>query len=55
MSIYAIQQYHRELDKIIHYGGSKKETAIRLQRKELAAKDHPKAKLKALKDIGVIG
>ncbi len=29
MSIYAIQQYHRELDKIIHYGGSKKETAIR--------------------------
>ncbi|MEO6405821.1 MAG: type ISP restriction/modification enzyme [Ferruginibacter sp.] len=29
MSIYAIQQYHKELEKIIHYGGSKKETAIR--------------------------
>ncbi|MEJ7821350.1 MAG: type ISP restriction/modification enzyme [Chitinophagaceae bacterium] len=29
MSIYAIQQYHKELEKLIHYGGSKKETAIR--------------------------
>jgi hypothetical protein len=29
MSIYAIQQYHKELEKIIHYGGTKKETAIR--------------------------
>ena len=29
MSIYAIQQYHKELEKIIHFGGSKKETAIR--------------------------
>jgi hypothetical protein len=29
MSIYAIQQYHKELEKIIHYGGSKKEPAIR--------------------------
>lgn len=29
MSVYAIQQYHKELEKIIHYGGSKKETAIR--------------------------
>lgn len=29
MSIYAIQQYHKEREKIIHYGGSKKETAIR--------------------------
>lgn len=29
MSLYAITQYHRELEKIIHYGGSKKETAIR--------------------------
>ena len=29
MSIYAINQYHKELEKIIHYGGSKKETAIR--------------------------
>jgi predicted helicase len=29
MSIYAIQNYHKELEKIIHYGGSKKETAIR--------------------------
>lgn len=29
MSIYAIQHYHKELEKIIHYGGSKKETAIR--------------------------
>jgi hypothetical protein len=29
MSIYAINHYHQELEKIIHYGGSKKETAIR--------------------------
>jgi predicted helicase len=29
MSIYAIQQYYKELEKIIHYGGTKKETAIR--------------------------
>ena len=29
MSVYAIQKYHKELEKIIHYGGSKKETAIR--------------------------
>ena len=29
MSIHAIQNYHRELEKIIHYGGSKKETSIR--------------------------
>ncbi|HRH49912.1 MAG TPA: N-6 DNA methylase [Panacibacter sp.] len=29
MSTYAIQNYHKELEKIIHYGGSKKETAIR--------------------------
>lgn len=29
MSIYAIRSYHRELEKIINYGGSKKETAIR--------------------------
>jgi len=29
MSLYAIQHYHKELEKIIHYGGSKKETAIR--------------------------
>lgn len=29
MSIYAIQKYYKELEKIIHYGGSKKETAIR--------------------------
>ncbi len=29
MSLYAINQYHKELEKIIHYGGSKKETAIR--------------------------
>jgi hypothetical protein len=28
MSIYAIQNYHKELEKIINYGGSKKETAI---------------------------
>lgn len=28
MSIYAIQQYHQALEKIIHYGGKKKETAI---------------------------
>jgi predicted helicase len=29
MSVYAIQQYHKELQKIIHYGGTKKDTAIR--------------------------
>ncbi len=29
MSLYAITQYHNELEKIIHYGGSKNETAIR--------------------------
>ncbi|MBA2249171.1 MAG: N-6 DNA methylase [Chitinophagaceae bacterium] len=29
MSIHAIQNYHRELEKIIHYGGTKKETSIR--------------------------
>jgi type I restriction-modification system DNA methylase subunit len=29
VSIYAINHYHQELEKIIHYGGSKKETAIR--------------------------
>lgn len=29
MSIYATQNYHKELEKIIQYGGSKKETAIR--------------------------
>src|SRR6185312_8875464 len=29
ITIYAIQQYHNELEKIIHFGGSKKETAIR--------------------------
>lgn len=47
MSVYAIQQYHKELEN---------ETVepYKLERKELAAKEHPKAKLKALKDIGVI-
>ncbi|MEP6467773.1 MAG: type ISP restriction/modification enzyme, partial [Parafilimonas sp.] len=29
MSLYAINNYYNELEKIIHYGGSKKETAIR--------------------------
>jgi predicted helicase len=29
MSIYVIRSYHRELEKIIQFGGSKKETAIR--------------------------
>ncbi len=29
MNLYAVTQYHKELEKIIHYGGSKKETAIR--------------------------
>ncbi len=29
MSIYAIHHYYTELEKIIHFGGSKKETAIR--------------------------
>jgi len=29
MSVYAIRNYHRELEKIIHFGGTKKETAIR--------------------------
>jgi len=29
MSLYAINNYYNELDKIIQYGGSKKETAIR--------------------------
>ncbi len=29
MSLFAIKQYHNEVEKIIHYGGSKKETAIR--------------------------
>jgi len=29
MSIYAIQKYKKELEKIIDYGGNKKETAIR--------------------------
>jgi len=29
MSLYAISQYQNELEKIIQYGGSKKETAIR--------------------------
>lgn len=29
MSLYAIKEYHNEVEKIIHYGGSKKETAIR--------------------------
>lgn len=29
MSIHAINQYHSEVEKIIHFGGTKKETAIR--------------------------
>ncbi|HYG15280.1 MAG TPA: N-6 DNA methylase [Bacteroidia bacterium] len=29
MSIYSIKQYRAEVEKIIHYGGTKKETAIR--------------------------
>lgn len=29
MSLYAIKEYHNEVEKIIHYGGTKKETAIR--------------------------
>lgn len=29
MSIHAIHQYHKEVEDIIHYGGTKKETAIR--------------------------
>lgn len=29
MSLYAIQQYHAEVEKIIHFGGTRKETAIR--------------------------
>jgi hypothetical protein len=29
MSIYAIKQYHRELEDLKHYGGTSKETAIR--------------------------
>lgn len=29
MSIYAIKQYHRELEDLKHYGGTTKETAIR--------------------------
>ena len=29
MSLHSIQQYQSEVEKIIHYGGSKKETAIR--------------------------
>jgi hypothetical protein len=29
MSVFAIKQYYSEVEKIIHYGGSKKETAIR--------------------------
>lgn len=29
MSLYAIQQYHAEVEKIVHFGGTKKETAIR--------------------------
>ena len=29
MSIHAINQYQSEVEKIIHFGGSKKETAIR--------------------------
>ena len=29
MSIHSIQQYQNEVEKIIHFGGTKKETAIR--------------------------
>lgn len=29
MSIHSINQYHSEVEKIIHFGGTKKETAIR--------------------------
>lgn len=29
MSLYAIKEYHNEVEKVIHYGGTKKETAIR--------------------------
>jgi hypothetical protein len=29
MSQYAIREYRNEVEKIIHYGGTKKETAIR--------------------------
>ena len=29
MSLYAIKEYRNEVEKIIHYGGTKKETAIR--------------------------
>jgi hypothetical protein len=29
MSIHAIKQYQSEVEKIIHFGGTKKETAIR--------------------------
>jgi len=30
MSLYAIHQYQRELERIIHFGGTKKETSIRV-------------------------
>ena len=29
MSIHAIKQYQSEVEKIIHFGGTKKETSIR--------------------------
>ncbi len=29
MSIYAIKQFHQQLEQAIHYGGTSKETAIR--------------------------
>jgi hypothetical protein len=29
MSVYSVKQYYAEVEKIIHYGGTKKETAIR--------------------------
>ena len=56
MSLYAINNYYNELEKIIHYGGSKKETAIRNAFYNLL-NDYARSKdlmLIALKDIGII-
>lgn len=55
MSIYSIKQYRAEVEKIIHYGGTKKETAIRSAFYNLL-NEYAKAKgLMLITEVSVLG
>jgi predicted helicase len=55
MSIYSIKQYRDEVEKIIHYGGTKKETAIRSAFYNLL-NEYAKAKgLMLITEVSVMG